>query len=111
MQFMNRQEEPTPASTLETQALMQMKKQRNTEPHPAASYFPGKCHRTPDPADERQENMVPLHTSDAVPTNNPKPEPTTPTIYVACSIERTRTGPRGTATGPELVTIDSLQDL
>ena len=28
---------------------------RKTEPHPAASYVPGKCQRTPDPADEGQE--------------------------------------------------------
>ena len=28
---------------------------RNTEPHPAASYVPGKCHRTLDPADKGQE--------------------------------------------------------
>ena len=28
---------------------------RKSEPDPAASYVPGKCHRTPDPADEGQE--------------------------------------------------------
>ena len=27
----------------------------DTKPHPAASYVPGKCQRTPDPADEGQE--------------------------------------------------------
>ena len=72
---------------------------RKTEPHPAASYVPGKCQRTPDPADEGQEtkhNMVLLHASGAVPTN-PKPKPTSPTT-VACSIERPGPAQEDTAT-------------
>ena len=49
---------------------------------------------TPQMKDKKQNtNMVLLHTSDAVPTN-PKPKPTSPTT-VTCSMERTRTGPRG----------------
>ena len=39
----------------------------DTKPHPAASYVPGKCHRTPEPADEGQETKHKPKTQ----TNNP----------------------------------------
>ena len=61
----------------------------DTKPHPAASYVPGKCHRTPDPADEGQETKhkygAATHSdSDAVPKClHPTPKPTTPTTLPA----------------------------
>ena len=70
---------------------------RNTEPHPAASYVPGKCHRTLDPADKGQETKDEQYGAAACKCSGaykPKTKPTSP-ITVACSIERTRTGPRG----------------
>ena len=89
----------------ETKDTNEKKQQRHdanandTKPHPAASYVPGKCQRTPDSADQGQEtkhNMVLLHASEAVPTN-PKPKPTSPTT-VACSIERPAPAQEDTAT-------------
>ena len=50
----------------------------DTKPHPAASYVPGKCHRTPDPADEGHEKIYGAATckcSGAYQTKNPNQHP------------------------------------
>ena len=81
---------------------------RKSEPHPAASYVPGKCHRTPDPADEGHEKIYGAATckcSGAYQTKNPNQHPR---LRLLARLKGPAPAQEDTATGPELVTIASL---
>ena len=79
--------------------LMQMKNTERLSLTLQRATFLGSANVRPTPQmkDKKENNMVLLHASGAVPTN-PKPKPTSPTT-VACSIERPAPAQEDTATG------------